>query len=115
MTREGQVVLFRFPQTDQTPGKLRPALIVREVPSSYGDWLICMISSRLTQEVTGLDEVIGEGDADFTGSGLKAQSLVRVSRIAVVDGNILLGSIGSINSKRLSAIKKKLADWILAP
>ena len=44
MIAEGQVVLFRFPQTDQTIGKLRPALVIRQLPSFYHDWLICMIS-----------------------------------------------------------------------
>ena len=28
MIREGQGILFRFPRTDQTPGSLRPALVV---------------------------------------------------------------------------------------
>jgi hypothetical protein len=31
MIAEGQIVLFRFPQTDQHSGKLRPALIVRSI------------------------------------------------------------------------------------
>jgi mRNA interferase MazF len=48
MIREGQVVLFRFPQTNQTAGKLRPALIIRKVPGPHDDWLICMISSQLS-------------------------------------------------------------------
>jgi mRNA interferase MazF len=32
MISEGQIVLFKFPQTDQKEGKLRPALILRELP-----------------------------------------------------------------------------------
>jgi len=51
MISEGQVVLFRFPQTDQTAGKLRPALVLRRLPGQRNDWLICMISSNLYQEV----------------------------------------------------------------
>ena len=47
MIRERQVVLFRFPQTNQTIGKLRPALVIRKVPGPHKDWLICMISSQL--------------------------------------------------------------------
>ena len=31
MIREGQVVLFKFPYTDQIEGKLRPALVIRKV------------------------------------------------------------------------------------
>lgn len=46
MIQEGRVVLFRFPQTEQLPGKLRPALVIRKIPGSYGDWLICMIGDK---------------------------------------------------------------------
>lgn len=49
MIREGQIVVFEFPQTDQKVGKLRPALVVRQLPGSYDDWLLCMISSQLHQ------------------------------------------------------------------
>jgi hypothetical protein len=33
MIREGQIVLFKFPQTDLPPGKLRLALVLRKVPA----------------------------------------------------------------------------------
>ena len=47
MKQAGQIVLFRFPQTDLEEGKLRPALLLNKVPGEYDDWLICMISSQL--------------------------------------------------------------------
>lgn len=31
MIKEGQIVLFRFPQTDLQEAKLRPSLVLREV------------------------------------------------------------------------------------
>ena len=65
MIQEGKVVLFEFPQTDQRTGKLRPALVLRKVPGRYDDWLICMISSELSQEVPELDEPILEEHKDF--------------------------------------------------
>jgi len=48
MIQEGQIVLFIFPQTDQSPGKLCPALVIRNLYGPYDDSLICMISSQLT-------------------------------------------------------------------
>jgi mRNA interferase MazF len=76
MTTEGQIVLFEFAQTDQSVGKLRPALAIRKLPGAYNDWLICMISSQLHQEIPGFDEMMSEKDADFSDSGLKAPSLI---------------------------------------
>ena len=112
MIQEGQVVLFRFPQTDQTEGKLRPALILRKSPGPYDDWLICMISSQLSQQIPEFDEVLTEKDSDFARSGLKNSSVIRISRIAIVDSSILLGTIGEIDPHRLSLIKKRLSDWL---
>jgi mRNA interferase MazF len=112
MIQEGSVVLFRFPQTDQSRGKLRPALVLRKLPGSYDDWLICMISTQMTQQVDGLDDQINESDQDFKASGLKTTSLFRVSRIAVVEESIFLGEMGSISKSRLSRIKTSLSDWI---
>ena len=113
MIRERQVVLFRFPQTNQTEGKLRPALVIRKVPGPHGDWLICMISSQLSKEVPDFDELISEKDGDFISSGLKQASLIRIARLAVVETNILLGAIGEISTARLSRIKSKLSDWLI--
>lgn len=113
MIQEGQIVLFKFPQTDQIQGKLRPALVIREIPSSHGDWLICMISSQLSQQIPEFDEIIREDDFDFGMSGLKTSSVIRISRLAVVSNKVLLGSIGNIDSSRLVSIKKKLSAWII--
>ena len=112
MISEGQITLFKFPQTDQQAGKLRPALVLRKMPGRYDDWLICMISSQLHQKIQELDEVITTEDSDFIQSGLKLPSVIRVSRLAVVEGNILLGKLGQISHDRLSRVKQNLARWI---
>ena len=112
MKASGQIVLFRFPRTDLAAGKLRPALLISEAPGPYDDWLICMISSQQHQQIEGFDERIEEGDADFQQSGLKKTSVVRISRLAVVEGDVLEGRIGRISSDRLQNIRRRLADWI---
>jgi len=112
MIQEGRIALFRFPQTDQATGKLRPALVLRKLPGPYDDWLICMISSQLSQAVPDIDEVIKKEDADFQATGLKTDSVIRTARLAVVESGVLLGAVGEISSDRLSRIKIKLANWI---
>ena len=112
MISEGQITLFKFPQTDQQAGKLRPALVLRKMPGRYDDWLICMISSQLHQKIQELDEVITTKDSDFIRSGLKLSSVIRISRLAVVEEDILLGKLGQISHDRLSRMKQNLARWI---
>jgi mRNA interferase MazF len=112
MKQAGQVVVFRFPQTDLEGGKLRPALLLGKLPGNYDDWLICMVSSQTRQYIAGFDEIVQENDSDFGESGLKVASVIRVGRLAVVSGEILIGAIGQISRERLSQVKKHLADWL---
>jgi mRNA interferase MazF len=112
MKEDGQVVVFRFPQTDLEEGKLRPALLLGKLPGKYDDWLICMISSQTHQFIEGFDEIVKESDADFGESGLKVTSVIRVGRLAVVSGDILLGAIGQVSNERISKVKKRLSDWL---
>jgi mRNA interferase MazF len=107
----GQVVAFVFPPTDQAPGKLRPALLLRRLPGPHDDWRICMISSRIHQRVPEIDEVIRDSDPDFSCSGLKVTSLIRVTRLAVVSSTRLQGSIGRLSDDRLNRIRARLARW----
>lgn len=112
MIEEGQVVLFRFPKTDLVEGKLRPALVIRKLPGPYDDWLICMISSQVERAIDAFDEVISTNDSDFADSGLKTESVVRLSRLAVVERRALVGAVGHVDAERLARIKANISDWI---
>jgi mRNA interferase MazF len=113
MKKAGQVVVFRFPQTDLTEGKLRPALLLGKLPGEYDDWLICMISSQTRHYLAGFDEVVREGDEDFDPSGLKVASVIRAGRLAVVSGDVLLGAIGEISRERLERVRQNIVKWLL--
>ena len=52
-------------------------------------------------------------DADFGNSGLKAPSVLRLTRLAVLDGSLIVGSIGAIANDRLTAIRQRLANLIV--
>jgi len=113
MIREGQIILFNFPSSDNSDAKLRPALVIRKIPGPYDDWLICMISSQLAQQVLNFDEVVDPGASDWKRSGLKVSSVIRITRVAVAHESILLGTIGEVDMNRLDRIKQKLANWLL--
>lgn len=113
MIHEGQIVLFRFPFADRREAKLRPALVIRELPGASDDWLLCMISSPLSQEVSSFDEIVSKEDRDFNNSGLKFASVIRIGRLAVVNKAILEGTIGEISTDRLTRIKNRLSDWLI--
>lgn len=112
MRRAGQIALLRFPGSDLAPGKLRPVVLLAPTPGPYDDWLVCMLSSQLHQALEDFDERIDLNAEDFHRSGLKVASVVRLSRLAVVSTESLVGTIGEISPNRLERIREKLVEWI---
>ena len=112
MISEGDILLFRFPQSDLVTGKLRPALLVKKIGGNFDDWLVCMISTQTRHQIQGLEVVLPETMPDFTRTGLKIKSLVRVSRLAVVESNVFTGKLGSLPTETFEDIRIRLANWI---
>lgn len=112
MAHAGQIVLFTFPNTSLSRGKLRPALVVGKLPGKFDDWLICMISTQDRHFIAGFDEKIAPSHGDFVNSGLKRASIIRVGRLAVVDSRELHGWIGDISATRLNRVKANLVSWL---
>ena len=71
-----------------------------------------MISSQLYHEVPEFDEIIRDTESDFSQTGLKDTSLIRVTRLAVVSADLLHGAIGTLSEERLKQIQSRLAGWI---
>src|SRR6266511_4393238 len=110
----GEIVLLRLPQSDLSPGKLRPVLVLTELPGPFGDLLVCGISSQLRQEIPDWDERLTPADADFTTSGLKVASVIRLNWLAAVSPRVSVGTLGSVAPERLSRLRQRLAAH-LAP
>ncbi|OKH35982.1 transcriptional regulator [[Phormidium ambiguum] IAM M-71] len=109
--QEADVVLTPIPQAD---GKIknRPVIILRELPP-YGDFLVCGVSTQLHQQVTGFDDIISPSDPDFTATGLRVQSLIRLGFLAVVPRNQIIGSLGAISAERHQRLLKTLSDYLV--
>jgi mRNA interferase MazF len=114
MKQAGQLVLVPFPYTNLSGTKLRPVLMLRRTSARFDDWLVCMVSSQLHQAEPGLDEIVASSESDFAATGLKTSSVLRLSRLAVVDGGVITGSLGAIGTARLASIRGRLAAWIAA-
>ena len=96
--KEGDVVLTALPQADGVI-KNRPALFLRVTPP-FDDALLCGISTQLHQQVPNFDEIISEEDADFSMSGLVADSVIRLGFLALIPQAKIIGSIGTISPVR---------------
>lgn len=112
--KPGDIVLIRFPQADLQTGKLRQALVVAAAPGRHPDLLLALISSRTYQAVADFDELIEIDDADYSESGLKVRSVVRLSRLATVETSVINARLGRISSQRLRTIRRRLVEWLQA-
>ena len=112
MPAPGHIAMVNLPFTDLTGAKRRPVVVLAPAPTGSDDWLVCMISTKTKHLDPNIDELISVTDPDYPSSGLVAESLVRVGRMAIVEKSLLLGAIGIIGSSRLTCIKTKLKGWI---
>ena len=110
--KEGEIILTPMPQADGIL-KNRPALFLREMPP-FGDALVCGISTQLHQRVPDFDEVITAADADFLGSGLVADSVIRLGFLAVLPRRAVLGSIGAVSPERHARLLRRLSAYLVA-
>lgn len=84
----GTIVLTRFPFTDLSGDKRRPALLVSRDNQRRSDLVVCFITSVPR---TGPDMApIGAG----SGTGLKVPSVVRFDKVATLDRTVIAGKLG---------------------
>ena len=84
----GSIVLTRFPFTDLSGDKRRPALVVSRDNQRRTDLVVCFITSmpRAGLDVAPL--------APLPGTGLKVPSMVRFDKLATLDLAVISGKLG---------------------
>jgi len=93
----GTIVLTRFPFTDLSGEKRRPALVVSCGSTSRADLVVCFITS-VPQSGPGLSP-LGPG----AGTGLKVQSWVCFGKIATLHRTVIAGKLGAVTPAWLAA------------
>jgi len=93
--REGEIALASLPQVDGSY-KLRPVLLLRQLPG-YNDFLVYGISTQVHQLIKDFDELLDVNDGQFSNTGLRQSSIIRLGFLAVIPSNKILGSIGKID------------------
>ncbi len=110
--KEGDIILVPLPQADGR-AKPRPAVILRKVPP-FGDFLVCGVNTQLHLEVAGFDETIKKDDPDFSRSGLRQDSLIRLGFLSVFSLDQMIGSIGEISTVRRRRLLERLAHYLVS-
>ena len=109
--KESDVILAPLFQSDVAL-KYRPAIVLREMPAPYHDLLVCGVSTRLEQYIHGFDDIISPSDTDFVLSGLRSESLIRLSFLVVIPRRLVRGTIGNISVDRHNRLMQRLVDYL---
>jgi mRNA interferase MazF len=92
-----EIALARFPFTNQSGAKLRPVLILAEIPGTYHDFIVMFITSQTSQAIPGLDIILDRTHPSFPTSGLMVPSVFRVAKVASMSAALMLGTLGTLD------------------
>jgi mRNA interferase MazF len=97
---KGDIVLIPFPFTDLSGIKNRPALIL---VAGEADITVSFITTQLKWQ-DDFDVKIEPTSI----SGLKITSLIRLSKLATIDKDLVLGKLGNLSKDELESVNGKL-------
>ena len=106
---KGKIVLVPFPFTDLTAAKLRPALVIYE---GEEDVVVAFISSKVPPEPTEVDVLVTRKDTGFEKSGLKADSLIKLDKIATILKDLVVGELGELSEEWRQEVNQKLKKML---
>jgi len=101
---KNEVLLVRYPFSDLTAAKIRPALVVN-APHPSDDYFIVPLTSRTDR--------LGAGEfvlADWQTAGLNMPSAVKRG-VYTVHGSLVLKLVGRLSSRDAQQVEQSLRQW----
>lgn len=99
--KRGDIVLVKYPFTDMSAEKLRPALVLLP-EDAEGDLLLAFITSSFVKSPFDIPLKA------LPGTGLHKDSVLRLKKLMTVHRSLLQGRLGSITSEQLSLVESTL-------
>src|SRR5258706_6777585 len=105
----GLVVLVRFPFSDLTSTKQRPALLLHyvELSSVIQLYLVSMITSRVDSPTTVGDVLL----KDWKEAGLLYPSKLRLTKTATLDHALIQKTLGKLTERDLTTTRKAFQEF----
>ena len=110
IVKRGSVVLIRYPFTDLTGAKVRPALVVTpdHLLPRLGDVLCLFISSAMPDDLLPTDFVLESRHPAFPTTGLKRRSVLRMHKLALLHKVLVLRVVGEGEPSRMYEVDQRL-------
>lgn len=98
----GEVLLLKFPFTDETNAKRRPALLLIDVGDD--DIVVARITTQNSR--TGFDVEI----KNWREAGLKAASVIRLHKLATLEKKMIERKLGKLAIDDWQQVQKKIKE-----
>lgn len=102
----GSVVLVRFPFSDLSRSKLRPAVVLAE--AGFGDLILCQVTSNAYSDPTTIEIGIG----DFHSGALRRTSFARPGKLFTASSSLISSSVGDLDPDKFDEILDAIIDLL---
>lgn len=102
----GAVVLVRYPFSDLSNFKVRPAVVISPPGDIYDDLFVVPLTSR-TQNLSEKEFVLG----DWADAGLNVQTAVKRG-LLLVDSDVILKPVGVLSAHDLEELQTSVKHWL---
>jgi len=107
---KGDIVLVKFPFTDISSKKLRPALIIAG-ESKFKDFILAFITTQFDQKEE-YDVFLTTNSKDFKQTGLKKESILKLNKLTTLNKRMIVGKIGSLTKELMNQINDNLRNLL---
>ena len=98
------VVVVRFPFSDLSNSKLRPAVVLAGV--GRGDWILCQVTSRPYADAGA----IPLRNDSFASGSLELMSYARPGKLFTANESLIVTTVGSLTSDSFRQIIEAVVD-----
>ncbi len=88
----GSVVTVRFPFSDLTSSKVRPAVVLAD--AGNGDWVLCQVTSNAYADA----QAVLIEQADFASGSLSRSSYARPGKLFTADERLMRSQAGKLTN-----------------
>lgn len=94
----GSVVLVKFPFSDLSASKLRPAVVLAD--ADRDDWILCQVTSNAYSD----NHAVEISESDFASGSLMRTSYARPGKLFSANSSLMESVAGHLNKPKLSAV-----------
>jgi mRNA interferase MazF len=105
--KKGDIVLVPFPFTDLSQTKLRPAVVLYIEPTN-NDVTVCFITSQGIDTLFVGEFLLDTTDPEFSSTGLKVSSKVRVTRIITIERKLIARRLGTLGNNQIQILNSTI-------